>query len=239
MIDFHKSLGNLKYDFRNRNLYPLVLSYAQKKTLLDIGCGAGHLLHHARQKGLETLGVESDKDFVALSKSLYGNLNIRHMPAEDLDQIHEKFDNVTLIDVLEHIKDDVDVLRKIKGLLSVKGKLIIVVPHHPHLYGKRDVSSGHYRRYGRRELVAKLEKAGFSVEVTRHWNMLGYWPYFWFEKVLRREVNVSIRTGSGMNPMKKILNAVLNAWVKYIERNVNFGFGLSLICVAWPKAYKI
>lgn len=39
----YESIENSKLDFRNANLYQLLLSYCHKNTLLDIGTGVGHI----------------------------------------------------------------------------------------------------------------------------------------------------------------------------------------------------
>ncbi|HOW35819.1 MAG TPA: class I SAM-dependent methyltransferase [Candidatus Omnitrophota bacterium] len=237
--EHYTSLGNLKSDFRNKNLYELISSCLDKKTLLDIGCGAGHFLNIAHEKGFQVSGVEPDQKLIDLSRKLYpGNLNITNCPAEQIDTIRGKFDNITVIDVLEHVEDDMSVLKKIKGLLAEDGRLIILVPCHPHLYGKRDKAMGHYRRYSKSNLVDKLEKNGYRILKLRFWNMLGYLPYLISEKVLQREISSSFRENKSGSPLHNAVSKVLNLWFKYAENAVNFGFGLSLICVVVPRETK-
>ena len=55
LLELYKSLGNLKYDFRNYNLNKLILSRIKGKSIIDIGCGSGFLL--SRIKGKKCLVV--------------------------------------------------------------------------------------------------------------------------------------------------------------------------------------
>jgi glycosyltransferase involved in cell wall biosynthesis len=77
---------------------------------------------------------------------------------------HYAFDTIMAINVLEHCQDDVAALRRAHTLLQPDGRLVIFAPADPSLFGTLDEGVGHARRYGREELVAKLQEAGFEVE---------------------------------------------------------------------------
>jgi len=74
-----------------------------------------------------------------------------------------EFDVIGAFDVLEHIDDDCLVLRQIHGALRNGGGMILTVPQHAFLWTRRDEAAGHFRRYGRTELVTKVREAGFEV----------------------------------------------------------------------------
>ncbi|MFH1321457.1 MAG: class I SAM-dependent methyltransferase [Bacteroidota bacterium] len=225
------NLQDLRYDFRNLNLIRLVLSQLNKGSLFDVGCGAGHLLYHAKKKGFSISGVEPNSDLIRLSKKLYGDLNIRKGYAEKI-KIKSKYDNLVLLDVLEHIKDDSDSVRQLRGFLNDSGRLVIVVPAHPLLYGKRDELAGHYRRYSKKQIISAVSMSGFKVVNVRYWNAIGFLPYLISERVFHKSLYTDLRTGNKKSTLKKCVSGLLNIWFRYVENNVNFGFGLSLICVA-------
>jgi hypothetical protein len=58
------------------------------------------------------------------------------------------------IDVLEHIEDDREELRRASELLTRGGAVIVLSPAFPSLFSEFDRSVGHYRRYTRRSLAA-------------------------------------------------------------------------------------
>jgi len=236
LADFHRSLGDLRDDFRNKNLNFMVSSKVKGDSVLDIGCGSGLLLNLLSIGGKRTYGIEPNIGLIQLAKKNHPKLIIYEGLAEDIDETFDRMvDNILLIDVLEHIEDDQLLIEKIYHHLHKSGQLIIVVPVYQFLYGKRDQNSGHYRRYSKKNLVELLSERGFGIQQIRYWNMLGFFPYLFYEKVLQREINAEIRGIHKKGFLKNLLNGGLDTWFKHIENNINFGFGLSLICVAHKK----
>jgi SAM-dependent methyltransferase len=74
-----------------------------------------------------------------------------------------EFDVVGAFDVLEHIDDDLDVLREIFKAVKPRGGCIISVPQHRWLWSSNDEIGCHKRRYSRMELKTKIETVGFRV----------------------------------------------------------------------------
>src|SRR5919109_743270 len=66
-------------------------------------------------------------------------------------------------DGLEHIEEDQEVLAELHRAVRPAGGLLVTVPQHPKLWSPVDDYSRHVRRYVRRELVAKLNRAGFDL----------------------------------------------------------------------------
>ncbi|MBI2139414.1 class I SAM-dependent methyltransferase [Candidatus Woesearchaeota archaeon] len=231
LFQSYKKLGRQDADFRNFNLNTLILKFLKGSSLLDIGCGAGRLLARASARGMKSIGLEPNEDLVKLAKELAPGLFILKGSAEELEKVKEKVDNISLIDVLEHIQDDRAQLGRIYAQLNPSGRIIVVVPCYPYLYGKRDVNSGHYRRYTKRELIQKLRRSGFIIKKARYWNMLAVIPYIISEKILRKPLQTALREESS-GRVKSFLNRLLNLWFKDIENNLNLGFGLSLIIIA-------
>jgi SAM-dependent methyltransferase len=91
-----------------------------------------------------------------------------------------------MVNVLEHIDDDVDVLTDLHRLLKPGGALLIFVPAIPFLYGALDERLGHVRRYTRTSLSAAFVRAGFTVETMRYFDLLGMFPWLVTGRVLRR-----------------------------------------------------
>tara|TARA_Y100000310_G_C20703195_1_gene832028 strand:+ start:2948 stop:3715 length:768 start_codon:yes stop_codon:yes gene_type:complete len=232
MIDHFKELGSLKNDFRIYNLTTLIASKVKGDKVLDIGCGNGFLLGILSKKGIETFGIEPNKDLIKLAKNTNPRLKIFEGYAHDIDKIKHKVDTITIIDVLEHIEDDKLQIKRMHNHLNESGRLIIVVPAFQLLYGKRDENLGHYRRYSKKEIIQKLSKIGFKIHHIRYWNMLGFFPYLFYEKILKKELNTELRTEKKKGIFKKLLSNLLFFWFKYIENNFSLGFGLSLVCVA-------
>lgn len=225
----HNTIDDVK-DFRNYNLNRRILKYLKGKSLLDIGCGSGYLLYLAKKRGLVCKGIEPNKSLIDLAKKTY---RINDIALGFADKINKfgRFDTITLIDVLEHVKNDSILLKDIHTHLGDKGRLIILVPVFRLLYGKRDRLSGHYRRYSKKEIIQKLKKQKFKILKARYWNMISFFPYLFYEIILGKEVPSKLRNKQ-KNFFGKIISFFLFYWFKYIENNINFGFGLSLFVVA-------
>ncbi len=226
-------LGDLKGDFRNYNLYRFILKRLQGKSILDIGCGAGHFLHLVKEKGMTPFGLEENKELIELSKRLYNeDLGIIQGTAEKLNTLKNTYDSIVMIDVLEHIENDREILKNMREHLKDNGRIVILVPAYQLLYGKRDKNIGHFRRYTKSSLTEKIQNSGFKIVEARYWNMLGIVPYFIAEKILKKEFIVGFRGNKKKGVAGKFLNKTLFAWFNKIENPLSLGFGLSVLVVA-------
>lgn len=226
-------LGNTQRDFRNANLYALVASYVSGKTVVDVGSGSGIFSGLLSQQGKEVIGIEPNGELRKLAHALNPETKVLSGVAEDITTlITAPVDTVVMIDVLEHVADDVEQVKKINAVLAREGTVVLVVPAHPFLYGKRDEGMGHYRRYSKKMLVTLLKENGFSMQSVRHWNALGVLPYFISEKLLSKPLEVKARAGGRVSLVNRVLRWCLYQWFKYIENTFDFGFGLSIIVVA-------
>ena len=154
--------------FRARNR--LIVSVLRRhfpaaRSLLEVGCGTGFVLAGLRQAFPEwrLVGSELFPEALEYARARLGDdvelleLDARAMPYE-----HE-FDVVGAFDVIEHIADDAGVLSGMRRAVVDGGGLLLMVPQHPRLWSEADELAHHVRRYTRRDLVAKIERAGFDV----------------------------------------------------------------------------
>ena len=70
----------------------------------------------------------------------------------------ESFDFVSVLDVLEHIKDDELAVSEISRILKKNGLVIITVPHRMKYYTNQDRIIGHYRRYEIDQIISLFNK---------------------------------------------------------------------------------
>ena len=88
------------------------------------------------------------------------------------------YDEVLLINVLEHVEHDTALLRKARQLLAQGGRVTVLSPAHNMLFSDFDASIGHVRRYTRTSLARTFELSGFSVVESRYFNAIG--AVLWF-----------------------------------------------------------
>lgn len=96
--------------------------------LLDFGCGRGHLLRVARERGWQGTGYDVDPESVGRVARAH-DLDLLAGDFLALDLRPASFDLVTMNHVLEHLKDPAPVLRRIHELLRPGGALLIAVPN--------------------------------------------------------------------------------------------------------------
>lgn len=137
--------------------------------VVDVGCGTGfvleRLLDHFDASGLEPdASVRSRAAEPARSR-------VRAGSTDDLRAVEPgSFDAVLLLDVLEHLDDDVGALRAVRTLLRPGGFVLATVPAMPWLWSSHDVRNEHRRRYTRPGLARVLREAGLSPLVLSHVN---------------------------------------------------------------------
>lgn len=96
----------------------------------------------------------------------------------------KRFNIIGLFDVLEHLPDDLQVLRDLNTMLTCDGVLLVTVPAHNELWSYFDETSHHYRRYEIAELECKLIGTGYKVEYLTQY-MVGIFPLVWIGRRLK------------------------------------------------------
>ena len=98
-------------------------------SLFDIGFGFAQALLYFHEKGFNVSGLEPSPEGAEYAKSK--GLNVFHSSIEDFSCVgNQRFDVVTLFNVLEHLRSPVDTLKNIKKyLLKPQGLLVIDVPN--------------------------------------------------------------------------------------------------------------
>jgi hypothetical protein len=100
----------------------------------------------------------------------------------------EKFDTVFLLNVIEHIENDLLAVKNCRNLLKPNGHLILLAPAYSWLYSSFDQQLGHYRRYSLRGLKELLRKEEFSVLSGSYFNFTGIGGWLLFGKILNRKM---------------------------------------------------
>jgi len=143
-------------------------------------------------EGHQVTGLDIDERLLKRLERLYGvNRNFTSVKADatagHLDGLPgAPFKTVLCLNVLEHFEDDRGTLRHFHNSLAAGGRVVIVVPALPALYGSMDAMFGHVRRYRRSELTATLWETGFSPQ-TSWFNMMGIFGWWWRFRILKKK----------------------------------------------------
>jgi 2-polyprenyl-3-methyl-5-hydroxy-6-metoxy-1,4-benzoquinol methylase len=101
---------------------------ARSNKLLDVGCGQGNFLKLARDYGWRVNGVELARSACEYGKVNF-NLDILNTGIEEAHFKENSFDVITLWNVLDHLRNPLEMLKEAYRILEPDGILIIRVPN--------------------------------------------------------------------------------------------------------------
>ncbi|OEU61585.1 MAG: hypothetical protein BBJ57_01150 [Desulfobacterales bacterium PC51MH44] len=207
------------------------LKLPQRSAILDVGCGTGGNLALLSEFG-NVMGVELDDRALELAcgrrvgKVLKGSLP-DGMPFET-----QFFDLICILDVLEHIEDDLSSLRSLKTLLTPKGYMLLTVPAFPFLWGQHDMEHHHKRRYQATALQRIIQKAGLKIKHLTYYNTWLF-PVVVISRILRQIVP-SKQVGADVQipncTVNKLLQAVFGS-ERHLVNRMKMPFGVSILAV--------
>lgn len=158
----------------NRQRLGWLKSIKPSGRLLDMGCGRGYFLQHARSYGYEVEGIEISAMAAKYAQAQFG-LAVRMADLQVPGALDgsKPYDIITLWHVLEHFREPLLILRKLGKCLSPEGILVIEVPNLHSLkfllspVGHRWVGGNHPRYhcsfFTARTLAKMLVEAGLSI----------------------------------------------------------------------------
>ncbi|NIP93840.1 MAG: class I SAM-dependent methyltransferase, partial [Akkermansiaceae bacterium] len=107
--------------------------------VLELGCGRGHLVHHAAQRGCEVLGVDHSASRIGEARARYPGLEFVVADILELDLPAGAYDTVLLPEILEHVDEctGARMLERAWSWVAPGGRLVVSVPNqdcipHPH-----------------------------------------------------------------------------------------------------------
>lgn len=208
---------------RNNTIHSLIFkafkltSLFKHKTILEFGAGRGEFINRfSNIKYLTTSALEVDNTYLNILKK-------KHKTYGNIRQITKKIDYVFAIDVLEHVKDDTEILTQIYQILKKNGRLFIFVPARTELYSNFDKHIGHYRRYMLEDIKLKVNKVGFSIEKATYHDFLGYFAAVFNKLTSKGELSSSA---------VYLYDKYFFPFSMFLEKLFRCPFGKSIILVA-------
>lgn len=199
---------------------------------VEAGAGIGTVSELILQRGKikDLLLIEPATNNVpALRKRFAGDPRVRVHEGylEDLAPTLSA-DSIIAVNVLEHVEKDLEFLRAAHAGLVPGGKLLILVPAVPAVFGSLDRAFGHYRRYTRSVLKSVVVKAGFAIDDLHYLNGPGVAAWFVAGRVLGR-------TTLGRSQVRFYDRWVI-PWLSRAENLVHPPLGQSLFLIAHKPA---
>jgi SAM-dependent methyltransferase len=197
--------------------------------VLEVGAGIGTITRQIEAGRERVIALEVDPFYVNRLKNLFrGKPHVRPYLSDvalaDWEALRdERLDTVVLSNVLEHLEDDAGAVRRFGQVLQPSGRLVVLVPALPRLYGSIDQAVGHFRRYTPKALRTALEGGGFTVERLSWMNLVGIPGWF---------VNARLFKRRAVPPLQLRLYDQLAPLLAQAESRLKIPIGLSLFAVA-------
>ncbi|MBU0700587.1 class I SAM-dependent methyltransferase [bacterium] len=220
---------------RRHIIFTLLAKYVPKgqQSILDVGCGPGTTIGHLEKFG-RVMGIDVSYDAVKFCKGR-GHEHIVCASAESLPMKDNSFSLITMLDVLEHIEDDMSVLCEIARICKPNGTIVLTTPAYQFLWGDIDEICKHKQRYTASELCNKLKAAGLQIERVSYMNAL-LLPVTWLSRRLKAVIGMG-------KPLQSPFDKCYPAWVTSTLESLfrleavflkawDLPFGVSIICIA-------
>jgi len=217
--------------------------------ILDAGCGAGRHSYEAYLRGMEVYALDYCLDEV--KKVMYGLCaqdakndkgvcwqvlqgDVHHLPFPD-----DYFDRIICSEVVEHVMEDIRVIKELARILKPKGRIAITTPTYFTEYAYDKLSplyfsnpGGHIRKFLPKELAEKISRCGLKIYAVRFAHSL-HSPYWLLRCIfgLERENHPVARSYRWI-----LEKSFYSPVMKKVEKVLDFFFPKSIIFYAWkPK----
>jgi len=199
------------------------------RRVLEVGSGIGNMSEHIVAGGRE-LVVLTDTDEWYREQL---RQRFRDRPEVRVDTLtlpdaaaEARFgalglDTVVALNVVEHIDDHVGTLRSMGSLLAPGGRVVVLVPSLPGIYGTLDAELGHFRRYTPASLRGAFTEAGLRTESLSWFNRVGTLGW-WFNARVRKATRIPLGQLRSFDALVPLLR---------LERFLPLPFGQSLIAI--------
>ncbi|CAN5644187.1 hypothetical protein BH23PAT2_BH23PAT2_03850 [soil metagenome] len=173
--------SQFNFEDKNNSWYKTFYLVPENSTVLDIGCSGGNFGQELiKQKNCIVDGIEINRDDIDIARKKLRNVYELNIELNEIN-INQEYDVLFMGDVIEHLADPVNALRKLKKLLKPEGVLVFSIPNITHMsvrlmllrgkieYGKTGLlDETHLHFYNSIEIYRVLNTAGYKVVTFDH-----------------------------------------------------------------------
>jgi 2-polyprenyl-3-methyl-5-hydroxy-6-metoxy-1,4-benzoquinol methylase len=161
---------------RHRAHAKLLAAVGTGNRVLDVGCSSGYLAAPLAERGNTIVGIELDADAAREAEAYCERVLVGDIMSMELPLEPGSFDVVLCGDIVEHLRDPVAALARLRPFLRPGGRLVLSTPNVANwavrlglLAGRWDYTDRglldrtHVHLFTRRSLAAAVEQAGYRV----------------------------------------------------------------------------
>ncbi len=195
--------------------------------VLEVGASTGTFSGILMGRRLRYVAAESDPLYLHSLQNRFlrtPNVEVAEFDAGRADSMpwNSEFDTAICLNVLEGVEAPARTLSGLHRALKPGGRLLLLAPLGPGLYGSIDRAMGQRRRFSRAEVFQLLAAAGFEVETASQINKMGRVAWWLSGRVLRRQ--------RPWKPTLKVFDKTVWLW-RMLDHVLPWP-GLSLVVVA-------
>ncbi len=204
---------SLKYGIggtRRKRVFGLIGDVKNKK-ILDMGCATGYIGSELKMMGNYVVGVDISEPAVKQAREKLDEAYAMNIVGDWPEEIKKrKFDLIIMAEILEHVFDPANILKKAHSILAEGGEAIITTPnilawHHriKFVFGKFKYENqgtfdfGHIRFFTYPYLKKILNESGFRIVKENHiiypgklTKILRFWPSMFANQFIVKIVEV-------------------------------------------------
>ncbi len=197
--------------------------------VLDVGAGSGIFSRQLLGDDICKSAICVDPNYVEETQELHNGKKISFV--KSIDNTTQKL--VLMMDVLEHVEDDVALLKSYSDSMPDDGVILITVPAFQFLWSGHDVFLEHYRRYDIKAIEETIIAAGLTPVKSRYF-FGSLFPVIAAMRLIKNITGKKRKAGSQLKIYSDSFNKTLIT-VHDMERNSLFSFnkqfGLSVFCL--------
>jgi len=216
-----------------RILQQFPLNKTGQDRILDIGCGTGIMLKLLENFGV-SYGAECSADAIQFLSDRGLNLIVRSDVDQSVPFKDNTFSAITCLDVLEHLDNDLKLLKEIGRVCKPGGYVILTVPAFGILWSSHDIALHHKRRYTKQQMLSMISQFNWKVIKCSYYNGILFCPIL--------SIRMLKKCLSRHNPARSDFFINLPAWLNRtlclfflceisLLKYLNLPFGVSLLFI--------
>jgi glycosyltransferase involved in cell wall biosynthesis len=111
--------------------------------VLEIGTASGFISSELSGLGCEVTGIEQDQKMAGIAEKFCHKMLVADIETMDFDGL-ESYDAVLFGDVLEHLRNPLAVLEKVKKVLNPGGKIVLSLPNIANIFVRINLLMGRF-----------------------------------------------------------------------------------------------
>lgn len=174
-FEVHAAIEEKHWWFRARrtimlSLVASVLPPSKEKAVVEVGCGTGGITA-AFNAFYSCTGIDPIPEAIAFAHRKFPGIAYRQGYApDDIPDLMAQADLVLLIDVLEHVEDDIPFVHKLLASMKPGAFFLAIAPADMRLWSEHDKGFEHYRRYDLERFAQTWEGSPVKVRLLSYCN---------------------------------------------------------------------